>query len=359
MAASVIDLTRGSPPVSVFPIEDLVRCCETALRQHGNVLLQYSRSPGFAPMREWLAARHGVPASQVFMGNSSLEILDFISHILLEKNKRVFVEVPTYDRTLTLLRRHGAELVGIPLQEDGVDLQAFESELRRGVPAFVYLIPDFQNPTGITTSLIHRRQMAAWAEQFGFWIIEDGPYRPLRYMGEELPTIHSLAPQRVMHMSSLSKQLAPGLRLGYLLGSEEIVKELSAWAVNTYIGPVTLAQGAAYEYCRQGLLDANIEKLKTIYRPRLEAVLSALDKHLPGVHFSPPSGGYYVSLTLPEGNRMDDLLAKAGGAGLKLSDGRGFFIHPPLGDHFLRIPFCSVSEEDLEQAVVNLKGILV
>jgi len=359
MTGTLIDLTRGSPPAVTLPDEEMACFFDIALRQHGKVLLQYSRSPGFAPMREWIATRHGVEPAQVFMGNSSLEILEFVIHTLLKPGSRVFVEVPTYDRTITLLRRAGAEIVGITMRGDGPDLDVFEKELKKGAPAFTYLIPDFQNPTGIATSLAKRRQLAAWADEHTFWIVEDGPYRPLRYTGAELPTIHSMAPNRVLHMSSLSKLLAPGMRLGYLLGSKEVVNRLVAWAIDTYIGPVTITQGAAYEYCRLGLLDTNIEKLKVIYKSRLEAIQSALTKYLSRVAYTKPEGGFYVSLTLPEGNHMDDLLARSAGASLKLSDGRGFFINRAEGDRFLRIPFVSVSESELEQAVIRLKGILL
>lgn len=358
MTASIINLTRGAPPVDVFPTEDLIRCSESALRQYGNVLLQYGNSPGFLPLREWFGQRHNVSAGQIFMGNSSLEIMDFLTHVAMKPGDRVFVEVPTYDRTITLLRRAGAKLVGIPMKNDGPDLNVFEDELKVGKPAFAYIIPDFQNPSGITASVNHRSQLANWAKQYDFLIVEDSPYRALRYMGSEIPTIYSFAPQHVLHMSSLSKQLAPGLRLGYLIGSEAMVTKLVNWAINTYIGPVTMTQGMTYEYCRQGLLDKNIQKLKTIYRPRLDTLISSLDQHLPQVCYAHPEGGYYLSFNLPMGNHMDDLLSKVSRVGLKLSDGRGFFVNPSEGERFLRIPFCSVTPEEIESAVPRLKSIL-
>ena len=358
MTQSIINLTRGMPPVEVFPTEDLIQCGEAALRQDPNVLLQYGRSPGYAPLREWLGQQYGVGPDQILIGNSSLEIFSFITRTLLQPGDRAFVESPSYDRSITLLRRAGAQVVGIPVEEDGMDLTALEEELKQGAPALLYLIADFHNPSGITTNLEKRARLAALAEEYGFWIAEDAPYRALRYGGQDVPTLWSLAPERVLHMSSFSKVLVPGLRLGYVVGSVEAIATLVKWAVDTYIGPVLPTQGMVYEYCRRGLLDPNIQRLKGVYRPRLQATLSALERHLPQATWPRPEGGFFVGVTLPEGSGMTDLPAQAGQAGLKLSDGRGFFPNPPDGDRFLRIPFCGVAPEDIEEGISRLSRIL-
>jgi 2-aminoadipate transaminase len=345
------------PPVEVFPTEDLIQCGEAALRQDPNVLLQYGRSPGYAPLRGWLSQQYGVGPEQVLIGNSSLEIFSFITQTLLRPGDRAFVESPSYDRSITLLRRAGAHVVGIPLEEDGMDMAVLEEELKQGPPALMYLITDFHNPMGITTSLEKRRRLAALAEEYGFWIAEDSPYRALRYRGQDVATLWSLAPERVLHMSSFSKVLAPGLRLGYAVGSAEAITTLVKWVVDTYIGPVFPTQGMVYEYCRRGLLKPNVERLKEVYRPRLQAALSALEKHLPQATWTRPEGGFYVGVTLPEDD-MASLLVRAEKAGLKLSDGRGFFPNPGDGNRFLRLPFCSVTPEGIEEGMSRLARLL-
>lgn len=355
----MINLTRGVPPVEVFPIDDLVAAGERSMRQDGKVTLQYVHSPGYLPLRDWLAQDNCVKPEQVFMGNSSLELFSFVTLNLVKPGQRIFMEAPSYDRANTLALRCGAEVVGIPLETDGVNLDAFEAELKKGVPALFYIIADFQNPMGTTTSLAKRQQLAAWARQYGFWIVEDSPYRPLRYRGEPLPTLRELAPDRVIQMSSFSKLLAPGLRMGYLIATPEIVKTLHDWAVDTYIGPVTPTQGMVYEYLKAGLLPANIEKLCNLYRPRLDALIKALDEHFPGAVFPRPEGGFFIGVTLPEGNKMDVLLPKAAELGLKLTDGRGFFLNPADGDRFLRLPFCSLTPAEIESAVQTLAPIIV
>ncbi|MBC7222693.1 MAG: PLP-dependent aminotransferase family protein [Anaerolineae bacterium] len=358
MADEVLNLTRGVPPAEVFPVEDLADCAQAILTRDAATLLQYGRSPGYLPLREWLGQRYGVGPEQVLLGNSSLEIFSFLTESLLRPGKRAFVEQPSYDRAITLIRRAGAELVGIPLERDGLDLEALEVEIKRGVPTLVYLIADFQNPSGVTTSLEKRRRLAELAQRYGFWIVEDAPYRALRYWGEEVPTLWSLAPDRVLHMSSFSKVLAPGVRLGYVVGPADMVASLAQWAVDTYIGPVFPTQGMIYEYCRRGLLAPNIARLKEVYRPRLEATLEALEAHLPAATWMRPEGGFFVGVTLPPGADIVTLRARAEQAGLRLSDGRGFFPNPADGNRFLRIPFCSVRPEDLREAIARLATLL-
>ena len=358
MVEKVINLTRGMPPPEVFPTEDLIHCAEAALRRDAKVLLQYGWSPGYLPLRTWLAQQYAAEPNQILVGNSSLEILAFVTETLLRPGQRAFVESPSYDRAIKLLRRAGAQVVGIPLEKDGLNLTVLEEELKKGVPALAYIVVDFQNPMGITISLKKRRRLMELARDHGFWVVEDAPYRKLRYWGDEIQTLWSLAPERVLHMSSFSKVLAPGLRLGYVLGPADTIRTLAEWAVDTDIGPVLLTQATVHEYCQRGLLEPNIERLKQVYRPRLEAALSALEKHLPQATWSLPEGGFFVGVTLPEGSDVASLLARAEEAGLKLSDGRGFFPNPGDGNRFLRIPFCSATPQELEEGISRLPSLM-
>jgi 2-aminoadipate transaminase len=346
------------PPVETFPVDELIRCSEAALRRDPATLLQYGRSPGYKPLREWLARQHAVSPEQILVGNSSLEIFAFITQTLLRPGARAFVETPSYDRAITLLRRSGVQLVGIPLRQDGLDLAALENEVKHGPPALVYVIADFNNPMGTTTGLEKRARLAQLAQEYEFWIVEDAPYRALRYWGQELPSVRSLAPDRVLYLSSFSKTLAPGLRLGYIVGPAEVIGALANWAVDTYIGPVFPTQGLVYEYCQSGLLAANIERLKDVYRPRLQATLRALEQHLPNAAWTRPEGGFYVGVTLPPGCDMASLIERARDAGLELTDGRGFFPNPAEGNRFLRVPFCSVAPQDMDMAIARLSQLL-
>lgn len=358
MSQQIISLTRGVPAVETFPTEALIDCMGEALRRDSSVILQYGRSPGYPPLREWLAGRYGVPVDQVLIGNGSLEVLSFVTRVLLEPGARVFVESPSYDRTITLLRRAGADVVGVPMQADGFDENALEEEIRQAPPALMYVVADFQNPLGVTTSLAKRQRLGQLAEEHGFWVVEDAPYRELRYWGEAVPTIQSIAPSRVLHMSSFSKLLAPGIRLGYMIAPADVVTRLAKWAIDTYIGPVAPTQAMAYEFFRRGLLEPNIESLRAVYAPRLEATLSGLDEHVPDARSSRPEGGFFVGVTLPEGSDVVGLMERAPSVGLELSDGRGFFPNPDDGIRFLRIPFCSLTPDEISEAMGRLARIM-
>ena len=358
MTEQLINLTRGVPPMDVLPVEEISMASEAAFNEDGPTLLQYVPSPGYRPLIDLLAKRYQVSADRIFTGNSSLEVMNFIISILVKPGDRVFVESPSYDRTLKLLKRSGAELVGIPMESDGMDMARFEAELKRGVPKLLYIIADFQNPMGTTTSTAKRKQIAKWAQEYDFYIAEDAPYRMLRYVGQNLPTILSFAPEKVFHICSLSKLLAPGLRLGYTVAPVDKVKELTTWAADSYIGPVGPSQGMVYQYFKMGLFDRNIDKLKVMYAPRLVALEKAVHKHIPDAVFPTPEGGFFISLMLPEKISMDDLMRRAGEANLKITDGRGFFLNPDDGEHFLRIPFCTLSPQEIDEAIGRIADIL-
>ncbi|MDQ7029887.1 MAG: PLP-dependent aminotransferase family protein [Ardenticatenia bacterium] len=295
---------------------------------------------------------------QVMVTNGSLQVLDFVGWALVEPGDTVYVEAPTYDRAITLFRRHRANVVGIPLHADGPDIEALEASLRRQPPKLFYVIVDFQNPSGATASLQKRRRLADLAEQHGFWLLEDAPYRPLRYRGEALPSLYELAPQRTLQLSSFTKQISPGVRVGYVVGDAAVLRRLAKVAEDTYITPNLIGQGIVYEFCRRGWLDPQLERLRALYGPRLEAVCEALRQELPQAEWVEPDGGFFVSVTLPAGVTSAALRQAASERGLVLSDGRGFFPTPAEGERFVRLPFCALTPEQLREGVRRLADAL-
>jgi 2-aminoadipate transaminase len=348
-----INFTRGVPANESFPLEEVASAAIDALKARGPAMLQYGPSAGFQPLREWLAEWQGVTPDRVLTGNGSLQIVEFLCLGLLAPGDVVFTETPTYDRTITMLRRHGIQVVGIPLAADGPDLAALESALQKQKPKAFYLIPDFQNPSGTTCSGEKRRALAELAERHDFLIVEDAPYRPLRYRGTEEPSIYSLAPERTLFMCSFTKLIAPGVRTGFMIGRPDLIQKLAKVAEDTYISPGYLAQGITYEWCRRGLLPPQIERLKALYLPRLEACLAALDKYMPGAVDARPDGGFFVSLTLPEGVLTSTVRAEAAKRGLNLSDGLAFFPNGG-GDRFIRLPFCALTPAEIDEGVSRL-----
>lgn len=354
MAVDPILFTRGVPATESFPLEQVAEAAAHVVRHYGPQTMQYTKSLGFLPLRQALASDYGVSEEQVLLANGSLQIVDFLGHALLGKGATVFTESPSYDRTLTLCRRHGAQIVGIPLEADGPNLEALDIALRQHRPAFFYVIPDFQNPSGATTSLSNRWALVALARQYDFWLLEDAPYRPLRYRGEQLPSLFELAPERTLHMSSYTKQIAPGIRVGYLVGDKEMVAKVAAVAEETYITPNLIGEGIAFEFIRRGWLQSQLASLRDLYRPRLEAIAQAIRTHLPTADWIEPDGGFFLSVTLPDGITSESLRASAAQQGLVLSDGRGFFPTPSDGDRFIRLPFCALTEAELEEGIRRL-----
>jgi DNA-binding transcriptional MocR family regulator len=353
MSSQVINFTRGVPANESYPVDELVEAASTVLKQHATSVLQYGPALGFLPMREWLAQWQGVTVDQVLTGNGSLELVEFLCRHLIKPGDVVFTESPTYDRTITLLRRHGADVVGIALEADGPSIPALEAALAKRVPKFFYTIPDFQNPSGATCSEAKRRRVVELAEKYGFLIVEDAPYRMLRYRGKEEPTLFQLAPHRTLHMSSFTKLIAPGVRMGFMLGDPELLKKVAKIAEDTYISPGYVAHGIAWEWCRRGLLPPQIERLKKLYAPRLEACLAAIDKYMPEAVATRPDGGFFLSVTLPEGSSTTAVRAAAAKRQLNLADGLAFFPSGG-GERFLRLPYCALTPAEIDDGIGRL-----
>jgi DNA-binding transcriptional MocR family regulator len=331
----------------------VIDAAREALKTNGPAMLQYGPSAGFLPLREWLADWQGVSVDRVLTGNGSLQLIEFLCLHTIGDGDVVFTEVPTYDRTITLLRRHHARVVGIPLEADGPDIDALERALTKQVPKFFYVIPDFQNPSGATCSAAKRRRIVELARQYGFLIVEDAPYRLLRYGGREEPTLYQLAPDQTVHMSSFTKLIAPGVRTGFMVGEPALLKALAKVAEDTYISPSYVAQGITFEWCRRGLLGPQIERLKQLYAPRLERCLASLDAYMPDAVPTRPEGGFFISLTLPSGVLTTAVREKATARGLNLADGLAFFPEGG-GERFLRLPFCALSPTDIDEGIRRL-----
>jgi 2-aminoadipate transaminase len=348
-----INFTRGVPANESFPTADLSDSATAVLKQSPDAVLQYGPAAGLAQLRGWLAEWQGVKPEQVLTGNGSLELVEFLCTAFIKPGDVVFTESPSYDRALTLFRRHGANIVGVPLQADGPDIDALAKLLAEHKPKLFYIIPDFQNPSGATCSAAKRRQIVELAEKHDLLLLEDAPYRMLRYRGTQEPTLYSLAPHRTLHMSSFTKLIAPGVRVGFMLGDPATLAKIGKVAEDTYISPGYFAHGVTYEWCRRGLLPPQIEKLKKLYAPRLDACLAALDRYIPDAVTTRPDGGFFLSLTLPPGTLTTDLRAAAATRNLNLADGLAFFPQGG-GERFLRLPFCALTPAQIDEGVRRL-----
>src|SRR3954469_11909252 len=275
---AVISFARGVPAPECLPVEELADCARVALERDGRTILSYGPSPGYGPLREWIADRHGVDPGRVFVTNGSLQGFVFLAQ-RLARGKRVLVEQPTYDRPLKILRELGAEIAPVRCDDDGLDPDALEAALRDGeAPAFLYVIPTFQNPSGRTLSEERRRRIVELAREHDLLVFEDDPYGLVRYEGTPLPSLLELSDGAAIYSSSFSKTIAPGLRVGWFVFPEALAREIEATATSTYITPVLLGQATVHEFVTRGLFEPNLERVVGLLRARRDAMLAALDR---------------------------------------------------------------------------------
>ncbi|MBW3593921.1 MAG: PLP-dependent aminotransferase family protein, partial [Actinobacteria bacterium] len=311
---ATISFARGIPGPDLLPVEDFGECARMAARNDGARALNYGPPGGYPPLRAWIAEQHDVDPARVVVTNGSLQGFRFLAQRLVEEGARLFVEAPCYDRSLGILRALGARAEAVTQGEDGLDVDELERRLRAASgPSVVYTIPTFQNPSGRTLSRENRERLLALARETGALVVEDDPYRLLRFEGESLPTLFELAGgDGVVFQSSFSKTVAPGIRVGYLVLPEERVPSVEALVLENYVSPAIFVQAVLYEFVTSGRYEPNLERVSGALRERCDTMRAALERELPtGATWSDPDGGYFLWLDLPEGVDSGELLERA------------------------------------------------
>jgi 2-aminoadipate transaminase len=354
----LISFARGAPSADLLPAEAARAAAERALSDDWERALSYGKGRGHLGLCEWIADRHGIAPEQVMVTNGSLEAGAMLFEHALGPGERVIVEQPSYDRTLLLLERIGAERVGVPLEDDGVDVDALEAALDSGPPVkLVHLIPNFHNPAGCTLSDEKRRRVVELAAERGVRIFEDEPYGEIGFEGERLTTLLELdGAGEVIHASSFSKTVSPGVRVGYLAGPEEEIKALAKRANETYISPNMLAESIVWEMCRSGALDENIKTVNAALRERRDVLVEALHEHIPEAEFVVPAGGYFLWLTLSDDVDCVDLLAAAAEERVTFVPGADFMLDG--GRNALRLSFAPVPADLIPEGVQRIAHAL-
>jgi len=357
MASDTISFARGAPSADILPVDAVREAASRALERDWQRALSYGTGTGHPGLGEWIAGLHGIDPAQVMVTNGSMEGAAFIFQHSLSPGDRVIVEQPSYDRTLLLLRRSGAELVPVPLESDGVDMDAFEAALASGPVKLAHIIPNFHNPAGCTLSADKRVRLVELATEHEFTIFEDDPYRLVRFGGTEHETMlsHDEA-GRVVHASSFSKTVSPGVRVGYLAGEADQIKLLAKLAGETYISPNMLAESIVYALCESGAIERNIEFVNGALRDRRDGLVEALGEHIPEADFVVPDGGYFLWLTLEEGTDTVALLGAAKEEGVAFVAGPDFLLEGGL--NALRLSFASVPTDQVAEGVVRLARAL-
>ncbi|MDQ3936377.1 MAG: PLP-dependent aminotransferase family protein [Actinomycetota bacterium] len=349
-----ITFARGAPSLDIVPVEDLRAAAQGAFEKDPAGAFSYGTSGGYPGLRQWIADKHQVAREQVIVTNGSMQADAFLFQRDVGAGDTVVVERPTYDRTLLALRELGADLVAVAVEPDGVDVEELARQLEAGRrPKLAHIIPNFHNPAGATLSLEKRRRLLELAAEYDFTIFEDDPYGELRFEGESLPTMLELdEADRVVYASSFSKTVCPGIRVGYLVGPRTVIADIERTATNTYISPSMVSQAIVAEFCTSGALTRSIETVKRALRERRDAVCSALNSHLPDASFTPPEGGYFLWVELPEGSDVDALAAAAKDRGVMFVKGTDFLLEGGLNT--LRLAYSGVTPEQIEEGIGRL-----
>jgi DNA-binding transcriptional MocR family regulator len=352
-AAKTISFARGAPSLDIVDVEGLKAAAQAAFTADPGGLTAYGTSVGYLPLREWIADKHGVAPENVIVTNGSMQADAFLFDALLSEGDTVIVEQPTYDRTLLSLRNRDADVRMIELEPDGIDVAALERVLLAGAkPKLAHIIPNFQNPAGHTLSLAKRKRLLELSGEHGFVVFEDDPYVELRFSGERLPTMVSMDPENVVYASSFSKTVAPGIRVGYLVGPRPVIGRIEKLATSAYISPNMVAQGIVNQFARSGALDRSIETVKAALHERVDALSAALRRELPEARFLAPEGGYFMWVELPRGTDVGALFTAAAERGVQFVKGSDFVLEGY--ESSLRLAYSGVTPAEIEEGVLRL-----
>lgn len=360
----VIPLALALPPADLFPLDEFRRCVDRVLRRQGRVLLQLGTTSGYAPLQEYIASQlalSGVNASpdEVLITNGCQQSLDLIRQILVEPGDEVALENPTYPGALSVFCQGGSKYFSVPMGENGINLEVLEDVLSQRRAKLIYVVPSFQNPTGVTMNLASRRRLLGIAERYRVPIIEDDIYRELRYDGPDVPPLKSLDEHGlVIYLSSFSKVGFPGLRVGWIAAPRIVIDHLNRVKQRSDLHASLLAQAAIHEFAKSGLLAKHIKRVKKAYAQRRDAMLESLEKHFPDeATWNRPQGGMSVWVRLPDSLNSKQLLLQALENGVAFISGDHFYASSPQ-QSMMRLSFTMASPHSIEEAVKRLGSLM-
>jgi 2-aminoadipate transaminase len=369
----IISFAGGLPASELFPVDRFRMACCKVLEEQSRLALQYGATEGYEPLREMVArhiARYGIKArsENVLLTSGSQQALDLIGKLLINPGDRVLVEAPTYLGALQAFSVYGADYVSVPSDENGLCSEQLEAPLRSG-PKFMYVLPNFQNPGGTTLSEGRRHQLVLLADKYGVPIVEDDPYGQLRYEGEHLPPLvvidrenlrrdNGYSIGNVIYLSTFSKTLAPGLRLGWIVAPPEVIGKLVQLKQGADLHTSTFVQMVAYEVARDNFLDEHVKLIRRVYRERRDVMLQSLQEFFPPeVSWTRPMGGLFLWVTLPTGMNAQKLFEVALRENVAFVPGDSFYA--PNGHHddalrHMRLNFSAAPPEQIREGIRRL-----
>jgi 2-aminoadipate transaminase len=365
----VISLAGGMPDPATFPVEEIKEITQEVLTKNSAQALQYSTTEGLPALRKCILdylAKDGNNGEleNIIISSGSQQGLDLVGKVFLSPGDIALVELPSYLAALNAFHSYGGELVGIPMDDEGMQMDILEEKLTRlkkeaKKVKFIYTISNFQNPAGVTMSLARRKKIIEITQKFNLFIVEDNPYEKLRFEGEPIPSIYSLDNNgSVISLGTFSKILCPGLRLAWILGNKDIIGKMTILKQATDLCTSILSQLIAYEYFQLGKLEENIKSNIQIYKQKRNAMLNTLEKHFPKeVTWTKPQGGFFVVATLPEYIDTGEMFKEAIEENVAYVPGGPFFADGK-GKNTMRLSFCYPSMEDIDEGIKRLGKVI-
>ena len=361
---AIYSFAGGYPSADTFPLEEIDRTMSEVIAKYGSKAFQYGATQGVPELREAVAKRCGVPVERVQITSSSQQGIDVCTRVLVDPGDVILTSSPSYLGALQSFRSYRADIRGVKHDSDPKAFEQAYEDVIAGAHAegkkikFLYMIPDFQNPSGESLTLQERKMLVALAQKHDFLIVEDSPYRELRYEGDHIPTMYSLDPDRVIHLGSFSKIFAPGFRLGWAIANPEILDKIYVCKQSLDLCPPIFDQYVAAEFLASGRLDANLEKSIALYKDKRDHLLSLLAEYMPeGIRWTHPEGGLFLFLTMPEGFEAVKFYDKALDAGVAYVAGE--FFHPDgSGKNTMRMNFSFMAKERMTEGVKILASLL-
>ncbi len=374
----IISFAGGLPAPEAFPVDEIRAAADAILSRKGSTALQYSTTEGCVRLRELIAvqmARYGivVKVDNIMMTSGSQQALDLIGKVLINPGDRILTETPSYLGALQAFTMFGADYVAVPCDDDGLQTDLLEHALRVG-PKFMYVLPNFQNPSGVTLSRSRRWDLVRLSDRYGIPLVEDDPYGQLRYEGEHIKPLVVIDAElrhmehdgqysgNVIYLSTFSKTLAPGMRLGWVVAPREVIDRLVQAKQGSDLHTSTFVQMVAAEAIERGVLDRNVKRVRELYRRRRDVMLAALDRAFPdselGVRWTRPDGGLFLWVRLPQGIDSAQLLTDAIEQRVAFVPGASF--HPDgTGANTMRLNFSHADEAHIEEGIARLGRVVV
>ena len=362
----IISFAGGLPASELFPVEEMKKVSVKVLDENGEEALQYSGSQGYLPLRNHIAKRMNekgktnVKAEDILVTSGSQQALDFAGNVFLDEGDIVLCESPSYLGALNAFKGYKPRIMEVPTDKEGMITEGLEKILKENDRVkFIYVIPDFQNPTGVTWSLDRRKKFMEVINKYEIPVIEDNPYGELRYEGEFLPALKSFDTKGlVIYLGTFSFIFCPGYRLGWTCASKDILQKFITCKENSDLQTSTIGQRELSKYIDDYDLDEHVEKIKSTYKKRRDLMLDCMEKEFPeGVSFTHPHGGLFTWVKLPEKLNAQDLMKKCVENKVAYVPG-GFFFPEGNKENYFRLNYSSSKEEKIVEGIKRLGDVL-